>query len=98
VADSAFTAQEINDLTQSLTDSQQNLTPQERQLLLAIFAAAGDNVQVVEGPAALAPLDAEELTADELKEQLLGSFAPGVLFAAAEAHSHGAHPLKIVGK
>lgn len=97
MADPAFTEGEINDLAQSLTRNQQKLTPQERQLLLAVFAAAGDNVQLVAGPPTLAPLD-EEITAADLHDQLLGSFTPGVLFAAADAHSLGAHPLKIVGK
>ena len=81
---------------------QQQLTPRERQLLRAVFAAAGDNVQRVSSAEVMPTTDApgdvvrEEFTAQELEDQLSASFSSGaVQFAAAGTKKH---PLKIVGR
>ena len=99
MADQVFNSREINDLAQILTNNQHLLPLRERRLLLAIFAAAGDSVEVV--PSGEAPATPEEpgpveLTAAELEDQLSASFSPGVVqFAAAGTKKH---PLKIVGR
>ena len=88
----SFTRQDIDDLARKLTKNQQLLTKPEQQLLLAIFAAAGQNVQRAAAgvtPAAQAP-DSGQVTAQELQQQLLRSFTPGTQSAEAQ-------PLKIVG-
>jgi len=102
VDDPAFSPEEIDDLAQKLADIQQQLTPRERQLLRAVFAAAADNVQRVSSAEVMPTTDApgdvvrEEFTAQELEDQLSGSFTPATF--SAEADTHAKHPLKIVGR
>jgi hypothetical protein len=93
VANPLFNRQDIDDLARKLSSNQQLLTKRERQLLLAIFEAAGQNVQrpgPAEDPSVTDIPGNGELTAEELQQQLLRSFTPG---------THGAEirPLKIVG-
>jgi hypothetical protein len=80
-----FTHREIADLADKISEAAHVLTDKERVLLLAIFAIAADQAQlvdpeqgIVELPAAR--IDDPEVTRGELKLQLLRAYTPGKFF------------------
>ncbi len=97
-----FTRGEIADLATKISEVAHELTEQERQLLLAVFAAAADRAQAVDVTRNLAELPAArfnppEVTGEDLKQQLLGAYTPGQTFAEVTSglqHSikPGVHP------
>jgi Asp-tRNA(Asn)/Glu-tRNA(Gln) amidotransferase C subunit len=66
-----FSREEVENLAQKLHSVQDQLSESERALLLAVFAAAGDHVDVV-----VRTGDAEPTTAD-LRSQIVKAFVPG---------------------
>ena len=89
MADLEFSRKEIESLATKLAQIQDQLTPDEQGLLLAIFAAAADSTQPAE-PDRLARIRAahirtwhqensagDEETQDSLREQLLNAYTPG---------------------
>jgi hypothetical protein len=71
MTDVPFSRQDIEDLAGKLDSLQSQLSDSEQTLLLAIFSAARDRVRA--GVAEAAP----EVTADDLRQQLLNAFIPG---------------------
>jgi hypothetical protein len=67
-----FSRQEIEDLAQKLDSLSPELSPHERQVLVAIFSSASVRVASMP-PARLAP---PEVTVASLREQLLDAFVP----------------------
>ena len=80
-----FTLQDVEDLTRKVSTLAPDLTANEHALLLAIFAAAADRIEVSatgQGtlPAAAVQgeqLGAEQLTVADFRRQLLNAYIPG---------------------
>ncbi len=89
MGDLKFTRQEIDELTDRLGSFAADLTKSQWSLLLAIFAAAADQVQsgpdnksgTLPAPEVSGDLekveDPSQSTAEELREQLRHSYVPG---------------------
>ena len=93
MADLEFDKQDIEDLAQKLSTLGPVFNNEERQLLLAIFAAAADaaNAATPDSPATLpmaespvpAPATGDyNATLENLKQQLLRAYSPGNSFAS----------------
>ncbi len=66
-----FSRREVENLARKLDSVQAQLSESERTLLLAIFAAAGDHVDVV------VQLAGTELRTSDFRDQIVKSFIPG---------------------
>jgi len=88
MANVEFKQQDIKDLVDKLGGILDSLSEQERILLVAIFAAAANHAVVSGKDLAMLPVPKirgerrreggrGELTAEELKEQLLKAYVPG---------------------
>ena len=80
-----FNQEDIADLATKISETTQELTPKEKLLLLAVFAAAADRATVIDRARGLAELPVArisdpELTHGELKLQLLRAHTPGKYF------------------
>jgi hypothetical protein len=110
VADLNFTLAEVTSLAQKLSavqNLQESLTGPERDLLLAIFAAAADRAQVVNAqsgestlPQAAVAQTVQEaipvVTPEILKDQLLQAYIPGNYFRTVDPsqnNTRGDHTL-----
>lgn len=69
MSDLQFSRAEIEDLARKLGSLQSELTEGEMQLLVAIFAAARNEVRSVSG-------DSGDVTVTDLRRQLLEAFLP----------------------
>lgn len=83
MSDLQFSRAEIEVLAQKLASPQAQLSDREKQLLLAIFAAARSQVRSSQAGDA-------DITVTDLREQLLNAFIPddGVEFSLARPNIH----------
>lgn len=92
VADLEFNLTDVTNLAQKLSGLQQDLTQQEHQLLLAIFAAAAARATVTNAVTSTSTLPQPQVhgpasgagpgyaSAADLQEQLLNAYIPGNYF------------------
>jgi hypothetical protein len=69
MSDLLFSRAEIEGLAQKLDSPQAQLSDREKQLLVAIFAAAGTEVRSISA-------DSSDITVTDLRRQLLKAFIP----------------------